>query len=56
MKANSKKMIIIKNGKESFLQVVKKLMMLSMNVSDGSKAEAFYADKIGLQEVFSYGR
>jgi catechol 2,3-dioxygenase-like lactoylglutathione lyase family enzyme len=36
-------------GKESQMQVIDKLMMFSMAVSDMPKAKAFYADKLGLK-------
>ena len=36
------------------VQIVNKLMMLSMNVSDMPKAKAFYADKLGLKITTDY--
>ena len=36
------------------MQVVNKLMMLGMNVSDMPKAKAFYADKLGLKVTTDY--
>lgn len=36
------------------MQVVNKLMMLSINVSDMPKAKAFYADKLGLKVITDY--
>ncbi len=36
------------------MQIVNKLMMLGMNVSDMSKAKAFYADKLGLKVATDY--
>jgi catechol 2,3-dioxygenase-like lactoylglutathione lyase family enzyme len=36
------------------MQLVNKLMMLSMNVSDMPKAKAFYADKLGLKVTTDY--
>jgi catechol 2,3-dioxygenase-like lactoylglutathione lyase family enzyme len=40
--------------KESYMQVVNKLMMLSMNVSNMPNAKAFYADKLGLKVTTDY--
>ena len=36
------------------MQIVNKLMMLSINVRDMSKAKAFYADKLGLKVTTDY--
>ena len=36
------------------MQVVNKLMMLAMNVSDMPRAKAFYADKLGLKVTTDY--
>ena len=36
------------------MQIVDKLMMFSMAVSDMSKAKAFYADKLGLKVMTDY--
>ena len=36
------------------MQVVNKLMMLAMNVSDMPKAKAFYVDKLGLKVATDY--
>ena len=36
------------------MQLVNKLMMLSINVSDMPKAKAFYADKLGLKVTTDY--
>ena len=36
-----------KRKKESYMQVVDKLMMLIVAVSDMPKAKTFYADKLG---------
>ena len=36
------------------MQVVNKLMMLSMNVGDMPKAKEFYADKLGLKVTTDY--
>ena len=36
------------------MQVVNKLLMLSMNVGDMPKAKAFYADKLGLKVTTDY--
>jgi catechol 2,3-dioxygenase-like lactoylglutathione lyase family enzyme len=41
-------------GKESHMQIVNKLMMLSINVSDMPKAKTFYADKLGLKVTKDY--
>ena len=39
---------------ENNVQIVNKLMMLSMYVSDMPKAKAFYADKLGLKITTDY--
>jgi catechol 2,3-dioxygenase-like lactoylglutathione lyase family enzyme len=39
---------------ENRLQIVNKLMMLSMNVSDMQKVRAFYAEKLGLKVTKDY--
>ncbi len=36
------------------MQIVNKLMMLGMNVSDMPKAKAFYVDKLGLKVTTDY--
>src|SRR5512135_2116994 len=36
------------------MQIVNKLMMLSINVSDMPKAKAFYSDKLGLKVTTDY--
>jgi catechol 2,3-dioxygenase-like lactoylglutathione lyase family enzyme len=36
------------------MQIVNKLMMLGMNVSDMPKAKAFYTDKLGLKVTTDY--
>ena len=36
------------------MQIVNRLMMLSINVSDMPKAKAFYADKLGLKVTTDY--
>ena len=42
--------------KESNVQIVNKLMMLSMNVSDMLKPKAFDSDKLGLKITTDYRR
>jgi catechol 2,3-dioxygenase-like lactoylglutathione lyase family enzyme len=41
--------------KESDMQAMDKLIMLSLAVSDMAKAKEFYADKLGLTVVSDYG-
>ena len=46
---------MIKEVKENFfMQVVNKLMMLAVAVSDMPKTKAFYADKLGLKVTTDY--
>jgi catechol 2,3-dioxygenase-like lactoylglutathione lyase family enzyme len=42
------------SGKESCMQLVNRLMMLSINVGNMPKAKAFYADILGLKVATDY--